>query len=189
MPDSEVATIQDLIYYQYAKIIARRAFSSSDGVQAKQANYGFIKITFRELKGGRKTWSEITREDWQLVLSDPKCAYCGSTENLNKEHIVPKSLSINPRCEMCPHIQEVHNQIWACKNCNSSKGTLGLYEFFQKKHPGDKKFYDRIPPLLEKKYLKTIYNCHQCANTLTRGDLNGDGKITVLDLDWILHNK
>jgi DNA modification methylase len=43
------------------------------------------------------------------------------------------------------------------------------------------------PPLLEKKYLKTIINCHECAETLGKADLDRDGKITVLDIDFILH--
>jgi hypothetical protein len=30
MPDRDVKTIQDLIYYQYAKIIARRAFGAGE---------------------------------------------------------------------------------------------------------------------------------------------------------------
>jgi hypothetical protein len=34
MPDRDVKTIQDLIYYQYAKIIARRAFVAADGKEA-----------------------------------------------------------------------------------------------------------------------------------------------------------
>jgi hypothetical protein len=46
---------------------------------------------------------------------------------------------------------------------------------------------DLIPPLLEKKYLKTIYNCHECAKTLNKGDMNGDEEIYVLDIDFILH--
>jgi len=44
-----------------------------------------------------------------------------------------------------------------------------------------------IPTLLEKKYLKTIFNCHQCAETLDKSDLNNDGEINVLDIDFILH--
>ena len=36
MPDRGVRTIRDLIYYQYAKIIARRAFSMPDGKEAKK---------------------------------------------------------------------------------------------------------------------------------------------------------
>ncbi|MGB9597428.1 MAG: HNH endonuclease [Candidatus Poribacteria bacterium] len=150
MPDKDVITIKDLIYYQYAKIIAKRAFSSIDGKQAKSNNYGFIKKTFLELKNGSKSWSEITREDWQFVESEKQCIYCGSSDNLHKEHIVPKSLKIKAECTSCDTIQGIHNQIWACKKCNSTKGTMGLYEFFKLKYPGERKFYDFIPPLLEK---------------------------------------
>jgi hypothetical protein len=62
-----------------------------------------------------------------------------------------------------------------------------LYEFYREKYPGERKFYDFIPPLLEKKYLKTIIKCHECANTLSSSDLDRDGEITVLDIDFILH--
>ena len=186
MPDRDVETIQDLIYYQYAKIIARRAFGAADGKEAKAQYYGFIKKTFRELKIGVKSWSEITREDWQFVEADKKCIYCGSESDLNKEHIIPKSLAIRPDCSACDTIQGIHNQIWACGQCNSAKLRKGLYQFFKDKFPAERKFYDLIPPLLEKKYLKTIYNCHICAGTLDSGDINGDGELTVLDIDHII---
>jgi len=187
MPDRDVKTILDLIYYQYAKIIARRAFDVSDGKEAKKQHYGFVKQTFRELKSGTKSWSEITREDWQFVEAEKKCIYCGSENELHREHIVPKSLRIRPECETCDTIQGIHNQIWACSICNSAKGTKGLYEFYREKFPGEKKYYDLIPPLLEKKYLKTIFNCHQCAQTLDKGCLTGGVELTVLDIDYILH--
>ncbi|MGD0337793.1 MAG: HNH endonuclease [Bacteroidota bacterium] len=186
MPDREVRTIEHLIYYQYSKIIAKSAFNVPDGVAAKREHYGFIKKTFRELMSGVKSWSEITREDWQFVEAEKKCIYCGSSDSLNREHIVPKSVSINERCSTCQHIQEIHNQVWACEKCNQAKGTLGLYEFYQKLNPGEKKFYDVIPKLLEKKYLKTIYHCHECAGTLQRGSLEGGKEISVLDIDYIL---
>jgi 5-methylcytosine-specific restriction endonuclease McrA len=53
-------------------------------------------------------------------------------------------------CAACNRIHCIYNLVWACKNCNSSKGVKGLCEFFQLKYPDDKKFYDRIPPLAEK---------------------------------------
>jgi len=187
MPDRDVKTIQDLIYYQYSKIVARRAFHASDGKEAKGLHYGFIKKTFRELKSGAKSWSEITREDRQFVEVEKRCIYCGAENDLHWEHIVPKSLLIRPQCVTCDIIQGIHNQIWACSRCNSSKGTKGLYEFYREKYPGERKFYDFIPPLLEKKYLKTIIKCHECANTLSSSDLDHDGEITVLDIDFILH--
>lgn len=68
MPDKDVHTIEDLIYYQYAKIIARSAFDMPNSREAKKQHCGFIKKTFRELKSGIKYWSEITREDWQFVI-------------------------------------------------------------------------------------------------------------------------
>jgi len=79
MPDRDVETIRDLIFYQYAKIVARRAFGAADGKEAKKQHYGFIKC------------------------------------------------------------------------------------------------------------LKTIINCHQCAETLDGGDLDRDAELTVLDVDFILH--
>ena len=42
------------------------------------------------MKSGAKSWSEITREDWQFVEAEKKCIYCGGESDLHKEHIVPK---------------------------------------------------------------------------------------------------
>lgn len=101
MPDREVKTIQDLIYYQYAKIIVRRASGAADGKEAKAQSYGLIKNKFRELKSGKILWSEITKEDTrqrhasagkQLVEAEKKCIYCGAVGDLNWEHIVPTRL-------------------------------------------------------------------------------------------------
>jgi hypothetical protein len=189
MPDRDVRSVEDLIYYQYAKIVAKSAFGGPDGREAKGRSYGFIKQTFRALKSGQKSWSETTREDWQFVQADERCIYCGAQADLTKEHIVPRSIRINERCPTCDKIQGIHNQIWACKPCNSAKGTLGLYTFYGLKHPGEKKYYDYIPPLLEKKYLKTIYNCHNCSGSLPGGDMDGDGEITVLDIDLVVRNR
>jgi hypothetical protein len=186
MPDRDVATVRDLIYYQYSKIIARRAFDAPHGRAAKSRHYGFIRTTFRDLREGRKSWSDITREDRQLVEAERACAYCGALEDLQWEHIVPRSISITPSCAQCDKVQGIHNQILACAACNAAKGTCGLYEFYRSRFPADTKYYDRIPVLLEKKYLKTVHDCHECAGTLESGDLDGDGEITVLDLDHVL---
>jgi hypothetical protein len=186
MPDREVRTIRDLIYYQYAKIVARSAFSAADGKSAKAQHYGFIKNMFRQLTSGEKSWSDITREDKELVEAERACSYCGALDELHWEHLVPRSVRINERCAACERILGIHNQAWACRSCNSQKGTRGLYDYYRQRFPDEKKFFDLIPPLLEKKYLKTIYNCHRCAATLDAGDIDGDGVITVLDIDAVI---
>src|SRR4030043_495087 len=98
MPDRESQIIEHLIYYQYAKIITKSAMGVPDGKAAKAGHYGFIKNRLRELKEGTKTWSGITREDWQFVQNEQVCIYCGSTDELSQEHIVPRSIRINARC-------------------------------------------------------------------------------------------
>jgi hypothetical protein len=179
MPDREVKTIRHLIYYQYAKIIAKSAF----GLDSKSKDYGFIKNTFREFVNSEKKWSDIVREDKQFVQSEEKCIYCGSSEKLQWEHIVPKSININERCSTCDKVQGIHNMIWSCVNCNLKKKTKGLYHFYKELFPQERKFFDKIPTLLEKKYLKTIFYCHQCNGTLDSSYLIKDGELTVLDLD------
>jgi ribosomal protein S27AE len=187
MPDRDVKTIRDIINYQYAKIIACSAFRCVNGVEAKKWHYGFIKNTFRDLLSGRKTWSDIEREDWQLVESDKECAYCGDKGTLTREHIVPGSLRINERCSSCDTIQSIHNKVWACKRCNSEKSTIGLYTFYKKRLPAERKYFDLIPPIVEKKYLKTAWEClANCTDCLESGDLDGDGELTVLDIDYAM---
>ncbi|MDD3302101.1 MAG: HNH endonuclease [Candidatus Gracilibacteria bacterium] len=179
MPDRDVKTIKDQIFFQYAKIIAKASLGYTDGTEAKKKAYGFIKNKFRELQNGTISWSDITREDWQFVGSPQECIYCGSHTDLEKEHIVPKSLHINDRCKTCPTIQGISNQLRACKKCNTSKSDSGLYAYYKKILPDEKKYFDKLPSLLEKKYLKTIYNCHICKGTL---DLEKED-INTLDLD------
>lgn len=184
MPDKSVKTIKDLIYFQYAKIIAISAFKLKNGTEAKKKCYGFIKKTFKDLQTGEKLWSDIIREDLQFIESDKECIYCGSNGNLQKEHIVPRSIRINDRCSTCERIHGVHNLIWGCKDCNLKKGTMGLYTFFKKINKSKNKFYDVIPPLVEKKYLKTIYHCHECAGTLD--SCPNPETISQLDIDGII---
>lgn len=184
MPMKETDTIEKLIFYQYAKLIVRSAKKHNDGKKAKSSDFGLIRAKYNELVNGKLKWSDILREDIQFAESDKMCAYCGCTVGITLDHIVPKTLAINEKCASCDKIQAVHNIIYACKSCNSSKGTRGLYSFYQKIHDGNNKFYDYIPPLLEKKYLKTIWNCHNCNNTLQRQNENG---FSVLDLDIVLY--
>lgn len=188
-PLPEIKTIRDMIWYQYAKIIAKSSFDHKDGKEAKKHSFGFIRKTFRQLQSGEKSWSNIMREDWQFVESDKVCIYCGCTEDLQREHIVPKSINIKPECKECERILGIHNQIWACKKCNGAggKGTKGLYTFYKEKYPEERKFHDLIPMLVEKKYLKTIYCCHECNGTLDSTDLDNDGDITVLDIDCAIY--
>lgn len=66
----------------------------------------------------RREWREMIKDKW-----DNKCAYCGSTENLTIDHIIPRSkggsnLATNVLC--------------SCKECNNDKGRDDVWEWYSK---------------------------------------------------------
>ncbi len=83
-------------------------------------------------------------------------------------------------------IQELIFYQYAKIIAKSAKHDMGLYTFFNKLN-GTVHNSDLVPPLLEKKYLKLMWCCHNCAGTLDKGDLNGDGRLDVLDIDAIVN--
>jgi len=56
----------------------------------------------------KRIWRREIKQKWEH-----KCAYCGSTENLTIDHIVPQSKG---------GIDFTKNVVCACHDCNQSKG-------------------------------------------------------------------
>lgn len=159
MPPSAVKTIGDLIYWEYAKLVAGSAIKD-------RKNYGFIMYTYQEFKNGNKKPSDILRENQLLInLYSDKCAYCGNNDNLQWEHIIPTSRT-GP--------DTIDNQVLACQKCNCSKGNKDPYEWY-----GETRKYE-IPRLVWGKYLKIIYDLHKKANTLDKSCSN------TFDLNCVL---
>ncbi len=160
MPPKNVNTIRELIYWEYAKLIAGSAVGD-------RKNFGFIMHTYKKLNSGQINPSAILRENKKLVLESNKCAYCDSTENLQWEHIIPKSKN-GP--------DTIDNMVMACGKCNQSKGAKDLFEWY-----GESGIYD-IPRVVLGKYLKLIYDYHEQNGTLNASDINRDGTFNVYDL-------
>jgi len=74
MPPPVVKSVRDLIFWQYAKIIAESA-----GFGKK--NYGFVMKKFRQLKEGEIFWNEI-REYVKEREKKDECIFCGAKTNL-----------------------------------------------------------------------------------------------------------
>ncbi len=161
MPPSCIKTIEDLIFYQYAKIIA-----SSAGIPG----YRFIMHIMKKLSSGDLKMSEALRELKMQMSGNKNCVYCQSTKNLSWDHLIP-------RIKGGPNTGE--NGVWACIPCNSSKGMKGIYEWYGINRK------DEVPRLIVGKYLKLLYEIHKAKGTLHFSDLNGDGKLDVLDLEVI----
>lgn len=161
MPPKNIRTVRDLIYWEYAKLIAGSAVGN-------RRNYGFVMHTFKKLAEGKMHPSAILRENRMLVEEQAnRCAYCGSTENLHWEHIIPKSRG-GP--------DTIDNQVQACQTCNISKGSKDPFEWY-----GIERRYE-IPRLVLGKYLKIVFEAHEKAGSLDLEDVNKDGSLDVYDL-------
>lgn len=159
MPPASIKNIRDLIFYQYAKIIA-----ASAGI----SEYKFIINRMKLLSSGKISMSNALREIKSQMSCERCCAYCQSKEDLSWDHLIPRS-----KCG-----QDVaENGAWACRSCNSSKGSKGIYEWYGVVRK------DEVPRLIAGKYLKLLYDIHESKGTLDAADLNGDGCLDVLDLE------
>ncbi len=161
MPPKNVRTIRDLIYWEYAKLIAGSAVGD-------RKNYGFIMHTYNNLRTKKIHPSAILRENQMLVKeASNTCSYCGCNENLQWEHIIPKSRA-GP--------DSIDNMVLSCRKCNLSKGDRDPFEWY-----GKEKRYE-IPRLILGKYLKLVYEAHEKSGTIDSQDLNADGTLDVFDL-------
>lgn len=140
MPPSAVKTIEDVIFWQYAKIISKSAGKG-------KRNYRFIMHKFKQLQEGEINWSSSVREYLKERQKENKCIYCDKEENLTVEHLLPTSRG-------GPDIPE--NTVLVCKSCNSAKGDRRLFEWFGLKADPETVKYD-LPRIAEGKYLKLLY--------------------------------
>jgi len=139
MPPSAVRTLQDLLYWQYAKII-----SGASGAGKRQ--YAFVMDRFTKLRGGQISWNTI--REYVKEREDPShCIFCNASGTLTLDHLVPRSLG-GP--------QDEKNAAWVCGSCNSSKGARGLYEYWTDKAGLKGAKYD-VPRIAEGKYLKLLH--------------------------------
>ncbi|MDR3608945.1 MAG: HNH endonuclease signature motif containing protein [Ignavibacteriaceae bacterium] len=144
MPPKYVKTIQEEIYYEYAKLISRSAFNGN-------LQYGFITNKFKELRDGRITISGTIRE-WQREHELPQlCVFCGSTVQLQTDHLIPKARGGSDSAD---------NLVQSCKQCNTSRNDRGVFEWLGLKEK------DKLHRLVAGKYLKELYDLHLAKGTL-----------------------
>lgn len=163
-PPKAVQTARDLIYWEYANLIARGA--------GFEGNYGFTLNRFKKLRTGEIKWSDVVREDrLQIERGMERCTYCGGGENLSFDHLIPVSHG-------GPNIAS--NLVPACRTCNSSKGNKDVFQWYAGRDV-------ELPGIVRGKYLKLICDFHEAMGTLDLSDLNADGKLDVYDLGAVFH--
>ena len=146
MPPGYVKTIQDELFYEYAKLISRSAFGKHD--------HGFIGNRVKALRDGSITMSGTIKE-WAREQELPKeCVFCGSTDNLEGDHLIPRARD---------GANIADNMVLSCRTCNASRGKRGIFEWLGLERK------DRLHRLVAGKYLKQLLALHEAAGTLDIG--------------------
>lgn len=128
-------TYRDLIFYEWAKAIARSA--------GMKGTFAFIMDRMSKLKEGDLQMSTIVREDRLMAVEGRRaCAYCGTAENLTWDHLIPTNRG-GP--------DTISNHVPACSACNSSKGDRDAIEWYRSRKGAEN------PRLVWGKYLKLSY--------------------------------
>lgn len=135
MPRS-FSTARELIYWEYAKLIAEKAVGSKQ-------NYKFINYSYQKLIRRRILPSAILSENKKLFLMGDVCAYCGASGVLHWEHIIPVSVG-GP--------DNIDNMVRACAHCNLTKGARDPYQWLIRDKP------DAIPRIVLGKFLKVVFD-------------------------------
>lgn len=170
-PRKMVRTVRQLIFWYYADLIAKAA--GFDG------NYGFAVSRFKKLDSGEMKWSSSIR-DYQAQLEKGRvCIYCGATDGLTIDHIIPASRGgVDPRIRKL--LESADNVALACRECNCRKADRDVFEWYEKDEKGE------LPKLVVSKFLKLAYDIHEVQGTLELEDPNMDGVLDIYDLGVVI---
>ena len=112
-------------------------------VTARSGRYGPAHFMIRNrlysgLRNGTMQTGALADDERLKMLLPQACCYCGSRQSLAADHLIAR------------HRGGAHsgdNLVWACRNCNSSKGAKDALEWLTQRHV--------FPPLLLlRRYLK-----------------------------------
>lgn len=131
-------TIGDIIYCSYANLAMEHSALSNKQENYILTHYKIRAKLFKGLSAGTMSIASIFDDEKIKLQTGKVCNYCGSIENLSLDHIFPKGLGGQDDAE---------NLIFACKNCNSSKGKKDLMEWMVARN-------QFLPVLIIRRYLK-----------------------------------
>jgi len=152
---SESKTVREVILHHYAKLIASAMlgvnWQSIPDESLRKRYWGLVRDRYKRLLSSEITMSSSSKEFKMLVEgAGTKCVYCGSTETLEWDHIIPISRG-------GPDTPD--NLVRACASCNRSKGSKTPSEFYEGR-------WDQIPRIVQGLYLKLLYAEHERRGTL-----------------------
>ncbi len=134
----EPKTIKELLHWSYANLAMAHAALTKNNDKYGRTHFIIRSRLYKGLNEKTMATGQLA-EDEKLKLFLPQaCCYCGSEQQLEVDHLIPTKRGGKNKGE---------NLIWACRTCNSSKGSKDMLEWLNEK--------GQFPPLLLlRRYLK-----------------------------------
>ncbi len=135
----EFKTIGSRLYWAYANMGRADAALKESAKSFSKTHHMIRAKLFKGLSEGNMSISSVLKDEQLKYISPGTCCYCGSKENISIDHLIPKHNG-GP--------DSADNMVFACKHCNSSKGSSDLIVWYANKRK-------EFPPiLLLRRYLK-----------------------------------
>lgn len=133
-----IETVGELLHWSYANLAAATAGEMA-GIDRYDTRCWMIRARlFKGLRDGRMKVGSLFKD--VRDMPNDRCAYCGTPPppKLHADHLIPRHRG-GP--------ESGDNLVWACRACNSSKGSQDLLEWYASR--------ETFPPLLlVRRYLK-----------------------------------
>ena len=133
-------TVREQIAHSYANLARAHAALKRGARKYATVDHMIRAKLQRRLIDGTMTMRSLYDDERIKMTAPQACCYCGTANNLCVDHLIP-------RMRGGPNAPD--NLVWACRSCNSSKGSKDLLEWMAAKN--------RFPPLLVlRRYIKIV---------------------------------
>jgi hypothetical protein len=142
----QINTIGEALFWSYANLAMAHAAVGSGSTKYGPKHFMIRAKLYHGLRKGTMNVGSILDDERLKMILPQACCYCGSKDRLAVDHLISKKKGGQDSGD---------NIVWACRTCNSSKGSKDVLTWFSQRA--------EFPPLLLlRRYLKlTIEYCRR----------------------------
>lgn len=135
MREKEFKTVGEYFYWRYSNMAMAHIALKNSHKKYERLDYMIRAKMYKQLCDGNMNISTLY-DDEKCKMNNINCCYCGCTEKLTLDHLIPRYSG--------------DNIVYSCKSCNCSKNKNDLLVWYTNK--------DEFPPILVlRRYLKLAF--------------------------------
>lgn len=139
-----ISTVGESLHWSYANLAMAHAATKDGASSYKRLHFIIRNRMYHGLRAGHMNVRTLADDERLKLVIPQACCYCGAREWLAVDHLIARRKGGRDIGE---------NMVWACRRCNSSKGTRDVLVWLKSR--------GGFPPLLLlRRYLKlAIEHC------------------------------